>query len=202
MYTHYRARLGILAGSVIAIVSALAIGTPAAATTEPTLTVKAHNVVPATVSGPAGAAAPALSPSVKAELASGPSVCYQAYVQDQGWQGFWACDRAVAGTTGQSLRMEAIAIVTSGTGGICARAHVQNDGWLGEDCEPDGVEAVVGTEGLSLRMEALWLQVGTGIIHANAHVQNIGWQGEVFGNPIAVGTTGQSLRMEAIEIWV
>ena len=145
--------------------------------------------------------APAVTPAVKARLATTRSICYDAHVQNIGWQG-WVCDRSVAGTTGQSLRMEAIAIVTSNTGGICAQAHVQNYGWMGVDCEPDGTEALVGTTGLGLRMEALALQVGNGGICADAHVQDIGWQGLTCGNPIQVGTTGQSLRMEAITITV
>jgi uncharacterized protein YjdB len=151
--------------------------------------------------------APAVTPAVKAKLAAGRSICYAAHVQNIGWQS-WVCDGQIAGTTGQSLRMEALAIITSGTGGICAQAHVQNIGWMGVDCEPDGSEALVGTTGESLRMEALFLAPNTspGSICADAHVQNIGWQGVVCNDGawggLEVGTTGQSLRMEAITITV
>lgn len=152
--------------------------------------------------------APAVTPAVRAKLAGASSICYDAHVQNIGWQG-WVCNGAVAGTVGLSLRMEALAIVTSNFGGICADAHVQNIGWQGWECVGDGQEAVVGTTGLSLRMEALALAdndgglPGTGnTICANAHVQNIGWQGWSCGSPIIVGTTGQSLRMEAVEILI
>ena len=40
-------------------------------------------------------------------------ICYDAYVQNIGWQG-WQCDGDVAGTVGQSLRMEAIEITVTG----------------------------------------------------------------------------------------
>lgn len=147
-------------------------------------------------------AAPGLSEKAHAQLSSGgASVCYEAYIQNTGWQPM-VCDGAVAGTTGQSLRMEALSIVTFGTRGICANAHVQNIGWQGQVCASDGSILTVGTTGQSLRMEALTLQPGIGQVCANAHVQNIGWQGMVCGSEVTVGTTGQSLRMEAIQITV
>jgi uncharacterized protein YjdB len=145
--------------------------------------------------------APKLSAVVKAELARGRKVCYSAHIENVGWQS-WVCDGAVAGTVGQSLRMEAISIITHGTGGICANAHIQNIGWQGRKCAKDGGEVTVGSTGQSLRMEALELSPGTGTICANAHVQNIGWQGKKCGSSITVGTIGQSLRLEAIMITV
>lgn len=141
------------------------------------------------------------APPIKTRLSVGRHVCYDAHVQNIGWQG-WVCDGAVAGTTGMSLRMEALAIYTVNVGGICADAHVQNIGWQGWTCASDGHSLVVGTTGLSLRMEALALLPSTGTTCANAHVQNIGWQGWACGPAITVGTTGMSLRMEAIQITV
>jgi uncharacterized protein YjdB len=145
--------------------------------------------------------APKLSAVAKAELAKGRKVCYSAHVQNIGWQS-WVCDGAVAGTVGQSLQMEAISIITHGTGGICANAHVQNIGWQGQRCAKDGDAVTVGTVGQSLRLESLVLSPRTGTICANAHVQNIGWQGLKCGSSITVGTIGQSLRLEAIMITV
>jgi uncharacterized protein YjdB len=147
----------------------------------------------------------ALSAALRRRQAQVPAarhVCYQAHVQNIGWQNFVACDGTVAGTTGRSLRMEALAIATTGVGGICAAAHVQNIGWQPMSCVTDGPPAVVGTTGQSLRMEALTLRVHTGFVCANAHVQNIGWQGTACGPSVTVGTTGRSLRMEAITIRV
>jgi len=130
----------------------------------------------------------------------GPSICYQAHVQNIGWQGT-VCNNAVAGTTGQSLRMEAIRIFLRNVPrfmSVCYQAHVQNIGWQRPVCNG----AVAGTTGQSLRMEAIriFLVRGfrTGVCY-QAHVQNIGWQSRVCNGNVA-GTTGQSLRMEAIKI--
>lgn len=146
-----------------------------------------------------------LSPlSASAQVNSGarprPSICYQAHVQNIGWQGT-VCNDAVAGTTGQSLRMEAIKIFLRNVPrfmSVCYQAHVQNIGWQRPVCNG----AVAGTTGRSLRMEAIriFLVRGfrTGVCY-QAHVQNIGWQARVCNGDVA-GTTGQSLRMEAIKI--
>ncbi|MEW1636364.1 polysaccharide deacetylase [Streptomyces sp. NPDC093801] len=128
-------------------------------------------------------------------------VCYAAHVQDIGWQSA-VCDGAVAGTTGQSRRMEALTVATSGTGGICANAHLADIGWQGWRCAGDGTAVTVGTTGQSRRMEALGLQVGNGSVAAQAHVADLGWLNALNGNPVYVGTTGQSRRMEAVRVWV
>jgi uncharacterized protein YjdB len=83
------------------------------------------------------------------------NVCYRAHVQDIGWQG-WSCDGEIAGTTGQSLRLEALDIVRKDGRTICANAHVQDIGWQGARC---GTSVSVGTTGRSLRMEAIWITV-------------------------------------------
>ncbi|MFH7598149.1 polysaccharide deacetylase [Streptomyces racemochromogenes] len=129
------------------------------------------------------------------------TVCYAAHVQDVGWQPA-VCDGAVAGTTGQSRRMEAVTIATGGTGGICADAHLADIGWQGWRCAADGKAVTVGTTGQSRRMEALGLQVGNGSVAAQAHVADYGWLNALNGNPVYVGTTGQSRRMEAVRVWV
>lgn len=129
------------------------------------------------------------------------SICYSAHVQNIGWQNF-VCDGATAGTTGLSLRLEALQIRVPAGSLLCANAHVQNIGWQGQECASSGT-ITVGTTGQSLRMEALQLFYN-GLICADAHVQNIGWQGTrcTNGGYITVGTVGQSLRMEAIRITV
>ena len=163
--------------------------------------------VPASSAATASPAARHLAPppgkpsmAERAQDSSGGNVCYDAYVQNTGWQP-WVCDGAVAGTTGQSLRMEALSIITY-TDGICAQAQVQNIGWQGWACANAGDVLTVGTEGQSLRMEALRLVPDEGTACADAHVQNLGWMGWVCGSDITVGTVGRSLRMEAIEITV
>ncbi|MDJ0840306.1 MAG: hypothetical protein QNK37_27600 [Acidobacteriota bacterium] len=127
-------------------------------------------------------------------------VQYCAHVQDIGWQG-WVEDGAVAGTTGRSLRMEAIKIrlIDAPQGmEIKYRAHVQDIGWQG--WVENGAEA--GTTGRSLRMEALEIVLtgNSGLnVKYRGHVQDIGWQGYV-ENGTEAGTTGRSLRMEAVQI--
>jgi uncharacterized protein YjdB len=128
-------------------------------------------------------------------------ICYQAYVENIGWQG-QVCDGLVAGTTHMSLRMEALAMVTTNVSGVCANAYLSNIGFQGQVCGADGTAITVGTEGQSRAMEAITIQVGTGTICVNAHLANIGWQGQVCGNPVFRGTEHQSRQMEAITISV
>ena len=127
---------------------------------------------------------------------------YSVHVQNRGWMQ-WVRERIVAGTTGLSLRLEAIRIAISnivGGGGIRYRVHVQNVGW--QDWVANG--AIGGTTGRGLRAEAIQIELTgelarTHRIEYRVHVQNRGWMGWVSDGAIA-GTTGQSLRMEAIEI--
>lgn len=146
----------------------------------------------------------ALHQTLQHPNATGRHICYAAHVEDIGWQPP-VCDGAVAGTTGQGLRIEALDVVVSGVGGVCAAGHVEDIGWQAVTCAGDNVSVVVGTTGLGLRMEALDISVNSGGVCANGHVQNIGWQGFVCAAAPAfamAGTTGQGLRMEAIELTV
>lgn len=136
-----------------------------------------------------------------ASLAKG--VEYRAHVAGNGWLG-WVQNGAVAGTTGQSRRAEAIQVklrnMPAGVS-VCYQAHVAGYGWLGATC--NGGQA--GTTGQSRRMEAakIWL-VGAPAgcnINYQAHVAGNGWLGNVSNGAVA-GTTGQSRRMEAIRIWL
>ena len=132
-----------------------------------------------------------------------PAICYQAYVQNTGWQ-YPVCNGRVAGTTGQSLRMEAIKIwlINAGSGeSVCYQAHVENIGWQSSVCDGQ----VAGTTGQSLRMEALQVSISNpasnDVVCYQASVENTGWQTPVCNGQTA-GTTGQSLRMEAIKAMV
>lgn len=75
-------------------------------------------------------------------------------MQTYGWQD-WVTGGNVAGTTGQSKRLEAICIELSGnmkeSYDIYYRVHSQTYGWLG--WAKNGEEA--GTEGLAKRLEAI-----------------------------------------------
>ncbi len=126
---------------------------------------------------------------------------YQAHVQNIGWMG-WVPDGALAGTTGQGRRMEAIRIRLVGSPpgiGIEYQAHVQNIGWM--NWVANG--STGGTTGQSLRMEAIRIRLinappGYGIQY-QVFAQGIGWTNWV-ANGGTAGTTGQSRQIEAIRI--
>ena len=72
---------------------------------------------------------------------------YQSHVQNIGWQA-WVSDGEMSGTSGQSLRLEAVRIELNDIdGGVEYKTHVQNIGWM--DWVSDG--AMSGTSGQSLR---------------------------------------------------
>lgn len=132
--------------------------------------------------------------------AASPSIWYGAHVEGIGWMDS-VKNGATAGTTGRSLRMEAIMVDLAGIdGGVTYRAHCANIGWM--DWVTD--QEVAGTTGQSRQMEAIEIKL-TGYAESvydvvyRAHVGNVGWMDWVKNGQTA-GTTGRSLRMEAIEI--
>ena len=133
-------------------------------------------------------------------MAGTPIVEYKTHVQSIGWQG-WQQNGGMAGTSGQSKRLEAIQIrLKNADGHIQYRTHAQTYGWL--DNKQDG--AVSGTTGESKRLEAVEISLTGNIAKTHdvwyrAHVQRIGWQGWVCNGAMA-GTSGRSLRVEALEI--
>ncbi len=132
------------------------------------------------------------------------SIVYSAHVQDIGWQNN-VKDGALAGTTGESKRVEAIKISLSGQkaeGSVEYSAHVQDIGW--QKSVKDG--ALAGTTGKGKRVEAIKINL-TGTlsescdVYYRVHAQDYGWLGWTKnGNP--AGTEGLSKRIEAIEIKV
>ena len=137
-----------------------------------------------------------------AATANQTGVSYSVHVQDKGWTASES-DGSQAGTTGESLRLEALKINLTGDvptgGGISYQVHVQKYGWV-SPISKDG--AIAGTTGESKRLEAIAITLNNMpgySVEYRVHVQNIGWTGWVKDGAIA-GTTGRSLRMEAIEI--
>jgi hypothetical protein len=131
-----------------------------------------------------------------------PTFRFAAHLASIGWQPT-VSGGMIAGTTGESRRMEALrfqVVNTTLTGGVQGNAYVQNLGWMGYGA----TNAVVGTTGRSLRLEAVQLRL-TGALATNfdlayrVHVQNVGWMPWV-KNGATTGTTGRSLRIEAIQI--
>jgi uncharacterized protein YjdB len=131
-----------------------------------------------------------------------PTFRFAAHLASIGWQPT-VSGGMIAGTTGESRRMEALrfqVVNTALTGGVQGNAYVQSLGWMGYGA----TNAVVGTTGRSLRLEAVQLRL-TGALATNfdlayrVHVQNVGWMPWV-KNGATTGTTGRSLRIEAIQI--
>jgi len=124
-----------------------------------------------------------------------PSIQYQAHVQDIGWQDS-VRDGATAGTTGQSLRLEALMIrVDNSNGCLTIEGHVENYGWQA----PRTNGEIVGTVGEHLRLEAIKINCDKLNLTYRVHIQDTGWT-EWAKNGDVAGTVGQAKRIEAIEI--
>ena len=85
-------------------------------------------------------------------------VQYMTHVQDEGWQD-WKKDGEVAGTSGKSLRLEAmnIKLLNNANSDIHVKyqVHVQDEGW--QNWRTDG--DIAGTSGKSLRLEAIQIKI-------------------------------------------
>lgn len=136
---------------------------------------------------------------------SRPFICkmikYQTHVQNIGWQGEKA-DGEMSGTTGQSLRLEAIKIQLSSSidGGIVYKTHVQDYGW--QNFVANGQTS--GTSGQAKRLEAIQMQLTGNAknqydLYYRVHAQNFGWLGWA-KNGESAGTAGYSYRLEGIQI--
>lgn len=127
---------------------------------------------------------------------------YQAHVQQKSWMNV-VSNGETAGTSGQTLRMEAIKINISSsayTGNIEYQVHVQQKGWMSWVKNGE----IAGTTGQGLRMEAIRIKLSGNVsnyydVEYRTHVRFRGWMSWVKNGEIA-GTTGQGLQMEAIEI--
>ncbi len=147
-----------------------------------------------------GGQAPTSSDSFKLSFIDRPALKYRGHVQRIGWQG-WVNEGAMAGTSGQSLRVESLQTDVDGaglTGEVHLNAHVQRIGWQptwGTTC---------GTTGQALRVEAICAQLTGDLakyfdIYYRVHAQRIGWMGWA-KNGQQAGTSAMSLRLEAIEM--
>ncbi len=128
-----------------------------------------------------------------------PSISYTTHIQDIGWQN-QVKDGEMAGTEGQSKRLEAIKITLKDLSGVKIKyqTHIQDIGW--QDWKYDGTLA--GTEGQSKRLEAIRIELEENdkySIMYRVHIQDIGWQDWRYDGEKA-GTEGQSKRLEAIQI--
>ena len=131
------------------------------------------------------------------------NINYETHVQDIGWQGVKS-NGELAGTEGQSKRLEAIKINLDSFNSKFANAHInyqvhiQDIGW--QKWTENGKMA--GTEGQSKRLEGIRIKLEGApsyTIMYRVHVQDYGWQDWRMNGEFA-GTEGQSKRLEAIEI--
>ena len=132
------------------------------------------------------------------------AVAYRGHVQDIGWMDY-VKNGASCGTSGRSLRVEAIRIrLLDENGkrveGVSYQAHVQDIGW--QEWKND--DAPCGTSGQSKRVEAIRIKLTGELarrydIYYRVHAQNIGWMAWAKNGAMA-GTSGRGWRLEAIQI--
>ena len=131
-----------------------------------------------------------------------PLVTYSSHVQEIGWQNS-VKDGEMSGTSGRSLRIEAMKIKLNSTkyaGSIVYQTNIQNTGWQ----EPVRDGQLSGTSGKSLRLEAIRIHLEGEIsnhydVYYRVHAQGFGWLGWA-KNGEKAGTIAYNYRLEAIEI--
>lgn len=131
-------------------------------------------------------------------------ISYSVHVQKKGWLNAKANGER-AGTTGSSLRMEALKIKVSNiqdfSGDILYRSHIQTYGWE-KEWRKNG--ELSGTTGMSKRLEAVQIKLTDSLaenfdIYYRVHVQTYGWL-DWAKNGATAGSTNYFKRIEAIQI--
>jgi uncharacterized protein YjdB len=131
------------------------------------------------------------------------SISTSAHVQDYGWMNAVG-NNQVAGTTGQSKRLEAITVTLNDDmacyGDIDIQAHVQDYGWLSTVHSGD----TAGTTGQNKRLEAIKISLTGDLsshydVYYRVHVGNIGWLGWTKNGEVA-GSVGCNRKLEAVQI--
>lgn len=129
-------------------------------------------------------------------------ISYTAHIQDVGWQQA-KTSALVAGSTGKSLRLEAVKIniLNNNSGGsIEYSTHIQDIGWQG--WKSDG--KLSGTSGQAKRLEAIKIRLTGNIsndydVYYRVHAQDLGWL-DWAKNGESAGTAGFSYRLEGLQI--
>ena len=130
------------------------------------------------------------------------TVSYTTHVESIGWQEY-VSNGEMAGTSGRSLRLEAIKIklVNQGfDGNIEYRTQVQDYGWMDWSSNNE----MSGTSKQSKRLEAIEIRLTGEIadhfdIYYRVHAQDVGWMSWA-SNGERSGTEGYGRRLEGIEI--
>lgn len=139
-------------------------------------------------------------------------IAYRVHCQTYGWMAA-VKDGAIAGTTGQAKRLEALKITPPEGVELEVDIHLQGIGWKTYKGIKKGTSSgtgssqndpIMGTIGEQRRLEAIRIRCvkkpGNLKLKYQTHVQGIGWQLPVSEGEIA-GTTGQAKRIEAFRIW-
>ena len=129
-----------------------------------------------------------------------PLIAYSAHIARYGWRDR-VYDGDVAGTTGRSLRLEALKVSLgegAGSGEIQVRAHVQNVGWQ------DWTSGTAGTTGQSNAIEAIEIRLTGDVedkydVWYRVHSAHFGWLGWT-SNGSPAGSQGYGYQLEAIQI--
>lgn len=130
------------------------------------------------------------------------NVSYHTHIQNIGDAQGVKTNGQMAGTSGQSKRLENIWIKVDGNSnlGIQYSTHCQNYGWMPWSANGEAN----GTSGESKRLEAIKIQL-TGAdadkydVYYRVHAQNYGWLAWA-KNGEAAGTEGLSKRLEGIQV--
>lgn len=123
-----------------------------------------------------------------------PKIKYRGHLQDKGWQE-WKYDGNMAGSVGESKRLEAIQIDYDKP--IYAKVHIQEKGWI--DYGKITKDTIIGTTGESKRLECICLKCDT--IKYRVHIEGTGWTCWTKADGVAtLGSVGMKQRIEAIEI--
>lgn len=135
--------------------------------------------------------------SIKADAAN-PKIQYRSYVEGSGWQKI-VSDGTISGTTGKSLRLQALEIGLSGiSGDVYYGGYCKGVGWTKnyknrQCCRND-----------KWRLEAVRITMRGEVtkyydIKYRTHLQSKGW-GKTCSNGEVSGSTTDGLRIEAIQI--
>ena len=139
-----------------------------------------------------------------AVLKAGLSFDAMVHIQKKGNTYFTTANGStILGTTGQSLRLEAMQVNLLNkpvSGGLTYQVHVQNIGW--QDAVSEG--QLAGTEGQALRLEAVRIKLTGAMaqdydVYYRTHIQKFGWTGWA-KNGQSCGSAGYGYRMEAMQI--
>lgn len=121
-------------------------------------------------------------------------VSYSVHMRGNGW-GAWQSDGAMAGSTGQNRRIEAIKIDADDNPDVSV--HIKTDG----DKTYTNVtkDTICGTTGKEKRIEAIKITGKKYFYMYRVHQKSIGWS-DWANNGEWAGTKGKSLQIEAVEI--